>query len=81
MNYPKEFYVTAPIDGDKVWLAVETFCNGKTAFHGPWWIDGVYPFGIRLRRVAGPKAIVDVTELLRMSKTQIKKMAVLKSPV
>lgn len=81
MNYPKEFYVTTPIVGDKVWLDNVRFCNGKKAFHGPWWIDSIHPLGIRLRREGGPIAIVGLSELLRMSKTQIKKMAVLKNPV
>lgn len=84
MNYPKEFYVTTPIVGDKVWLSIDKFTNGKNAFHGPWWILTKH-IGLNhivtIRRENGPNAVVYVFQLLRMSKTQIKKMAVLKNPV
>lgn len=85
MNYPKEFYVTTPIVGDKVWLDSVRFVNGKKAFHGPWWIKDVRPIGsgiaIILKRENGIESTVMSFQLLRMSKTQIKKMTVLKNPV
>jgi len=79
MNYPKEFYVTTPIVGDKVWLDADTFDSGKKAFHGPWWVEMIHIVGVRLRRENGTDAIVRKSQLLRMSKSQIKKMAVLPS--
>lgn len=77
MNYPKEFYVTVPIVGDKVWLDIEIFTSGNKAFHGPWWITSIHPMGVSIRRQNGTEAVVGAGNLLRMSKTQIKKMAVL----
>jgi len=83
MNYPKEFYITTPIVGDKVWIDVDKFIDGKKAFHGPWWIKDVHQVGgltgIRLRRENGKDGLVLLTQLLRMSKSEIKKMAVLPS--
>jgi len=84
MNYPKEFYVTKPIVGDKVWLDSVIFNNGKKAFHGPWWIVAIHSIGnegscVRVRREDGPPAIVLVSQLLRMSKGEIRKMAVIPS--
>jgi hypothetical protein len=79
MNYPKEFYVTNAFPGDKVWLDVDRFYSGKKAFHGPWWVKSIHQMGVTLRRENGPDAIVDLSEILRMSKSEIKKMAVLPS--
>ena len=77
MNYPKEFYVKTPIVGDKVWLDSVEFSSRRKAFHGPWWIKTVHPTGVRLMREKGPDAIVLLSELLRMSMAEIKKMTVL----
>jgi len=77
MTYPKEFYVTNAFPGDKVWLAIDRFSSGRKAFHGPWWIKMIHPMGIVLRREKGPEAIVLLSEILRMPKSEIKKMAVL----
>jgi len=75
MNYPKEFYVSKPIVGDKVWLDLAHFIGVKTkAFHGPYWIKDVYSGqkAVRLMRENGPECVVSVDELLRMPKGQIK---------
>jgi len=79
MNYPKEFYVTTPIVGDKVWLDIDRWVNGNKAFHGPWWVDGIHAIGVTLKTKNGLTAVVHAWNLLRMSKSQIKKMAVLPS--
>lgn len=82
MNYPKEFYVTTPIVGDKVWLDVDKFPSGKKAFHGPWWIRSIHEIGgkhgVVLRRDNGIESFVLVSQLLRMPRSLIKKSAVIK---
>jgi len=80
MNYPKEFYVTTPIVGDKVWLDFGNFSDGRKAYHGPWWIVLTNVVGtnvVKIKQTAGVVAFVRPDQLLRMSKSQIKKMAVL----
>lgn len=80
MNYPKEFYVTTPIVGDQVWLDFGSFPDGRKAHHGPWWIVLANVVGmnvVKIKKKDGVVAFVKPNQLLRMSKSQIKKMAVL----
>jgi len=82
MNYPKEFYIEKPIIGDMVWLDFGSFPDGRKAFHGPWYIilESVVGMNVvKIKKKDGVVAFVRPDQLLRMSKSQIKKMAVLPS--